>query len=157
MKGEFHLVYLIFIIVGILIFAFGLLAAYTINESIIEQVEDDDIINSTYLKQGRYAMEVFNSGFIFIVVGLIMALVIGAFMIQTHPVFAVASILILMFVIILGAVFSNVFYEYSTSSQMTEAASSFSSMSMVFQNLPLIVLVAGVLIMVALYGKGGSA
>lgn len=153
MKGIILLEFIV-VIIGILIFAFGLLAAYTINESMIEN--SGDVINTSHLYQAKYAMDVFNPGLIFILVGLIIAMVVGAFTIQTHPVFAVASFLILIFVIILAAVFGNVFSEYVENPQMSEAAASFSTMTLVFQNLPLIILAAGVLIMVVLYGKSGG-
>lgn len=75
---------------------------------------------------------------------------IGAYFIDSHPVFFVFSLIALIILIGLSAVFSNVFE--SLLSKFTEY-SSFSKGMYIVSNLPLYAGVSGVLILVALYAK----
>lgn len=98
----------------------------------------------------------FDYSMIFLVVGLCVAVVIGAFMINTHPIFFFFSFLMLVIFEILSVVFSNLFGEIIKDTNMATTAANFPLISGLMENLPLFTLLFGAMIAIAMYTRGGS-
>lgn len=85
--------------------------------------------------------------------------IVASFLIDSHPVFFIITILLIGFVLLLAGVLSNAFGELSSEADLD--SSSFPITNWVIQNLVLIVLFVGLSVGIALYGKtrlnsGGS-
>ena len=99
------------------------------------------------------AFNVLDYVFIAVVVGMGAAAIVTAFMIPTHPVFFFISILLLMVALLLAPTFSNVFRTLTDDAEFSTIVDSYSMMKLVFENLPLFILMFGMLVMVATYAK----
>ena len=99
--------------IGILLFAMGLIiiiSAYLINTF---DTEAGDMLSSpeaqNALDKGKTTLQNFDGLFAFILIGLILATMIGAYFIQTSPaIFWISTILLVIFLTISG-IFSNVY------------------------------------------------
>lgn len=146
----------IIIIVAFVVMGVGLLTAMTVINTLSADESFNETVDMTYIDQAEGALGVFNYGSAIIIVGLILSTAIAAFFIRTHPIFAVGSIIVMIFVIMIAAVLANVYGEYSESDYMSEAAEDFGIMTYIFQNFPLFFLVGCVLVMIMLYAKPGG-
>lgn len=91
--------------------------------------------------------------FIFILLGLAVGVLIGAFFIRTHPVFFFVSLFSLVGVLTLTAQFSNVFYAFATSPPIDTVSGSFTYMEAVWANMPTIIMILGILLIIVMYSK----
>jgi len=100
--------------------------------------------------------------FAFIIVAFIIASIISVFMIHTHPIFFWISWIGLIIIIMLAAIFSNVFEELTgavpdePANALTPAATQLTVIPEVMSNLPLIMLIIAVIVLIALYSKTKS-
>lgn len=96
--------------------------------------------------------------FMIIFVGLIIGIVITGFLITVHPVFIPIFIIFIAIAIVLGVIFSNVYEELSTTSALNETAARYTFSTAIMNNLPIIILVIGIVSMVIIFSKifGGS-
>ena len=90
-------------------------------------------------------------GFFF--VGLSIAAFIGAFMLDTNPVFFVLAIILLIIFIVAAAAISNAYYEVESTSSFSDFAEDFRVMHWILNHLPYYVVVEGFIIVLALYAK----
>ena len=118
---------------------------------------DGDSINKTlavgYVDSGINSIEYFDYLFIFLFVGLTSSLWISAYYINSNPVFFWVSILLLFVVIILAAVFNNVYYEIAQT-EMEDSVNAFPIMTHVMNNLALYCALIIISTIVILYSKG---
>ena len=84
-----------------------------------------------------------------IFVGLCIGMVVGAFMIRTYPVFFIVSILMLLIFILVVPVFSNAYDKVCT--DLSTECASFTKTQYIFDYMPLILTVVGIVTMVSLY------
>jgi len=98
-------------------------------------------------------VDVWDGIFGFMLVGLSIAAVIGAYMVDTHPVFMVLSLIVLAAFIIVSATMSNAYYEVESNSAFSTFAEDFKIMHYITNHLPYYVVVEGILITVALFAK----
>lgn len=111
-----------------------------------------DVFES-YISKGLVALRVFNYGFLFLLAGFGIGSVIGAFMIDTHPVFFVISIILTLFFVFIGTTITNVFEGFVTADELTATAEQFNIMVLIMRNLPKIGIIWGSIIAIVLYGK----
>lgn len=150
MKGS--LLDIVPIMVVICLFATTGIATMFILDT-IENSTFNNTITSPYIEDSRAAVFVFNESFLFITVMMILATVIAAFYIKTHPIFFVAGLILSIVFVFLGAVLTNIFVEVFASTIFVTAANEMNYMVLVIQNLPLLVLFAIIVISIALYAK----
>lgn len=110
-------------------------------------------ITAPYLEDSKAAVLVFNQSFLFITVMMIMATVIAAFYIRTHPIFFVVGLILSVVFVFVGAILTNVFIEVFSSTVFASAANEMNYMVVVVQNLPYLVVFAIIVISIALYSK----
>lgn len=79
--------------------------------------------------------------------------IIAAFLIDSHPVFFVVSIVILLSLLFVGGLISNVYEEIETDDMLSDSASSFPITSWILTHLLHVMVVLGGSIALALYGK----
>jgi len=99
------------------------------------------------------AFAVFDYVFIGVVLGMGAAAIVTAYLIPTHPAFFFISILLLMVALLLAPTFSNVFRTLTDDVEFSAIVDSYAMMKLVFENLPIFILMFGMLVMVATYAK----
>ena len=141
----------------IILFAFSVftIIAYTVYDSWksgTDGVIDSAVANKTEA-YGTTALLRMDNIFTFLLAGLGIATVVGAFMIRTHPVFFIASFLILIITILIAAILANTYTEIATDSKLSTAASQYTVIPYIMNNLPYVITILGLLIIIALYAK----
>lgn len=99
----------------------------------------------------------FNTLYPFLLIGLIVMVIISAFTIQSHPVFFFVSIILLGVVILLGSVFSNIFQQITTNENFGTTEDNFNIVSLIMENLPLIITVIVFLTLIVMWAKPGGS
>jgi len=112
-----------------------------------------EVFNST-MDDAKTTLLNFDYSMIFLMVGLCAAVIIGAFMVNTHPIFFFFTFLLLGIFEILSMVMSNLFGEIIKDANLAPTAASFPLMTGLIENLPLFTLLFGALIAIAMYTRG---
>lgn len=154
---------LIIMMVVLVALSITLIFAYLILDEMQNTIEADtylnETINVTFLEQGKAGLQVYDTGYLFLLVVMGLASIIGAFMIRTHPILFMASFLLLAFILYLTPIIVNLWYDISTTPELLAVSNQFPTIATVILNFPTIILVLGIAIMIALYGgfrTGGS-
>jgi len=143
----------------IILFLFAFSIITIISLFLIDKFETDvggrfDSDVSTYaIDQGQATLLNFDNLFVFILVGLLIATIVGAYFIQTNPIIFWISLMLLLVFLTIAAIFTNVFEEITTTPELAETASNFTIINLVMGHLPLTLLVIFSLIAIALYAK----
>jgi hypothetical protein len=92
--------------------------------------------------------------FAFVFIGLWIVTIVSSFMIDSHPIYFIVALLLLIGVLIFGVYAGNVYQEIIADDTGMDAVSQqFPITDYVLSNLFLVGLVVGISIMIALYGK----
>jgi len=94
--------------------------------------------------------------FVFLFVGLLMSAVMSAFMINSHPVFFVASVIMLIFLMFLGNVFGDMYSAFGNTAFLQEGANLMTYMNLIMENITLLMAGGGFLVFIVLFGKRGN-
>jgi len=146
---------LFYIVLTVVVLAIVFMASWYI----MSQVQPDldahlnNDVASNASANALQAIASFDYLLIFIIVGLLIATIISAFFIDTHPVFFVMSLLLFIMFMIVVPVLSNVFDGFATNSQMITAADEFDVTTSFVGELPKYFVVMGGLVLIALYAK----
>lgn len=105
----------------------------------------------------NFAQGSFNTIYLIIFVGLIIAIVITAFLTDIHPIFFPLFVLFSIGAVILSAILSNVYESISSVSQFTTAVSSIPSMNYIMLKLPYFLSGILLIVLVVLFGKSRSS
>jgi len=82
-----------------------------------------------------------------------LAAIISAAMIRTHPVYFASSIVLLIFLVMMSAIFANVYYEIASNSVIAPFASEYTLLYNVFLYLPYLSLIFSGLLAIVTWGK----
>lgn len=88
--------------------------------------------------------------------GLVISLIITAFLTPTHPIFFIFAIIIFMALMIVSVVLSNIYSTITASSVFTSAVSHLPIMDYLMANLPLVAIVIGVLGAIIIFSRSGQ-
>lgn len=110
-------------------------------------------VGQEIIDQGKSAMYTFDYMFVFLAIGLSATTLIGAFMIRSHPIFYVFSTILLGIMVLVSGQITNAFDKFVTSSAFSSIANSFPMMVTFMRNLPLFILISGILIAAVMYGR----
>jgi hypothetical protein len=110
-------------------------------------------VNTTAITDGMSALQIMDTMFPFILAGLAFAIIISASMLDTHPAMFAFTIILFMVMLVLWMVVGNVFYEFSTTSDMAATRTAMHYTTLIFDNILMIGFVVGLIIMIALYAK----
>lgn len=151
---------LVFIMVFIFVAALSVIIAYFIYSRYTDATEDVEAFNNTYVGNitaySTANLENFDYLFIFIVFGLLVLTVVSGFYVASHPVFFFISLMTLILVVILGAIFANIFDEVVVSDEVNETVdmeTDFPIIDYFMSNYPTMILILGVILMVVFYAK----
>lgn len=91
--------------------------------------------------------------FLFIFVMFIVFAVISAFVIDTNPIYFVVSLILLIFVFIVGGILANTYNDLASDSVLAVYANNLPTVSLILDNFLVIGVVVGFVILIALFIK----
>ena len=148
--------------IGIFMFVFAvmILVGYLMLTNINTNFQASDDISTqakTMLntQETRYT-NVWDGIFAFIFIGLSIAAIISAFLIDTHPIFFILSLLFIAFFIIAFAILANAYYTLESADAFIGFAEDFVAMHYIMNHLAHYIVIEGFLISLALYAKARS-
>lgn len=151
---------LILILVILFVVGVGSIFIYKIFDSVADEVATqesfDQDIRDDIVEQADAFPTIFDNIFLIILIGFAIALFIGAFFLNTHPVFFIFSVIVLGIVVILAAALGNSYESIVSNSEIITAEGEFTIIPWVFDNFTVIMAALGVLLLVGLYAKGRS-
>ena len=155
-KGNVILDSVLFLIVLVVFGIVGVLAAITFNDMADDIQADADIQeiakNETTALNDRFPSTL--DGAFALMFGLLwLAVLVTSFMIDSHPIFFIASIILLIILLAASGMISNAYEEFSADAEFSSMALEFPITSYILQNLLMFVLIIGATIAVALFGK----
>jgi len=171
-KGQTDFISLFFVLVvlfGVAIFAVILFNAYdsnikdNLNDALTSSTPVDANANVTaILKQTSGGINMLNSLFPLLLIGLFGFGLVMALRGKSHPVFFFIGFIILAVSIILAVVFSNTYDSITQNTNFIETANNFQIMTFIMENLPLTIFILFIIIAIVLYGlrrniPGGGA
>ena len=147
----------IFIIIAI----FGFSLASIIGYKIFTDINDEIQVEATFSNDSKEILDdlhgkyppLFDGAFLVILIFLWIGGIIASFMVDSHPIFLVATIVLTVFVLFLGAIFSNSYEGISQSSDLSNYSSEFPITNFMMGNLYIIVLIMSISISLVLFGK----
>ena len=148
------LIDLIVVIIAIFTLAVATFIGYTLLDGVIPQFGEQEGFNTTSMTNVQGTYGVVDNMFLFIFIGIIAAVIISSFVIDTHPIFFVFSIIMFAIIILIAMVFKDAFIEFSTAPGFSAANAAMSNMSLVWNNIHLILPAMAGVIILALYAKG---
>jgi len=156
-KGQIVIDILIF---AVILFTFGIVVI--LGHKIL--VEYQSSVNSTFssaaqnvMQQGVNTNENMDFLFAFIIVGMLIVTIITSFMIRSHPIFFILSLIVLIISIILAAIMSNIFTAITQTPELINDTARFTIIPAVEDKLPLFVLIFAALSIIILYAKSRSS
>lgn len=155
MKGSVQDI-IIFAIV-LFVMTFSIIISYLILDELHGGTEN--LLNSrsrTMLAEGRSTITIFNAGFLVLTIGFGIAVIVSSFYIRTHPVFFFFAFLMLVIFIMVGAIFTNIFWEFINATPFANVVDAFPIMIEVMKNYPLVICVIGFLAILVMYAKSRS-
>lgn len=157
-KGNVFLESIIWVII-ISIFAIVSVIGYPILTDLNNDIQSD----STFSTEAKTTSQDFtnnypdiiDNGFVFLLVLIWIAIIVTSFFLDTHPIFFVISIILLPFVLFVGATMANIYDEtiLQDTTNFPNAASDFAKIKWVFEHILYILLGVAATTIIALYGK----
>ena len=152
MKGS--VMDLLYIFVFLLFFSVCTLVAFVINANVGPQLSALSPAGATAIASGTTALMAWDGLFVMITFGMIMAALILAYFIDSHPVMFIVSFIVLIFVVMISAVLSNVFQTMTASgTTLGTASASYPLMTQIWLQLPAIASISGIMILILAYSK----
>lgn len=147
----------------ILIFSFVLIAvvvvAFKLNSDLRGALEDAGNLSAEQeqvLDKTETAISAFDVLFAILLVGLVASTLVGAFLLDTHPVFFWISLILLIIVVLLAVVIANVAHASLGGVELASSYAEFPIMKFFLDYLPLNAAILGALILAAYFVKRGS-
>lgn len=148
---------LLFLIVSIAAFAiFLLIVGYIsplIANNLTSQMGISSQINNSFTATTNTAKNTLSTVWMIVFGGLLLSLMITAYFVPSHPIFAVPFIILLMIAFMVSIALSNAYSELSANAILSGAAAEQSLIGFIMTNLPLTTLVIGVIVMVISFAK----
>lgn len=154
MKGQVLDLIMLFIIIAVI--AVSLLLGSHIYYNGMQEKFPNSQIGNTSKTAVESTFQVFDYGLMMVMVGIGMATMISAFFIRSHPIFFIASLMILVIVIIVSAPISNALMGFATSDSISDESDRYPITVWILGNLPMIATVFGIIVIIALYAKGSG-
>ena len=143
----------IYLVTGLFAFCLILFIGYYISDTLYTDLSANPEINATALEKSTDALAGFDDLILLVIAGTLMASLIFAWYIESHPAFLGISIIMFMISVVTSAIFSNMFLTITSGSAFASATAEFTTIGWVFANLPAIVTVFGILILIVMFSK----
>jgi hypothetical protein len=145
--------------IALVLLAIGILVASVVMNAVQTTLGPtlNNAVATEALAQGVNAVNTFNYGFIVIFFGLAAGSLIFAYLIPTHPIFIILSIIMLMVSVVVLPILSNAFESFASDSSMAGAAASFPVMTFFMGNMTTILIALGFLTVIVMYTRWNSS
>lgn len=150
----------IFVAAAIFMLAVSVIIGYMVISKINDNAQNVSSplnVAANYTAAGKSAYVTFDYGFILAVFGLFAIAFVGAFMIDTHPVFFVFGLFGLIFILVYAAILSDTYTAIANHTTMQNYSSSFPLIALVMGNFPTIILFMFVILAIVLYARPKGA
>lgn len=150
---------LFMIIIVLTLFAITTVTMVTFYNSYTQTLEGNEAFDNPWNNAVEAKADTLNAGYdyliMFILIGLCMLTVVLGLNIRSHPVFFFISLLLLVIVTVVSAIFSDVYTKLATnsSSAIEATASTYTIIPFVMNHLPMFMFFLGIFIMVLFYAK----
>lgn len=152
-KGS--VVSLIYTSVGVMVFAFIIVFMLFFVSETKDQIDASEVdMDTKYFDQGIATYKMLDAGTVVITIGFSFASMIAAFFIKSHPIFYVFTFIVSLFLIMISAQLTNMWYEFASMDQFSSIISDLPMTVSVMQNLPKIMLGVSAIIAVLTFSKG---
>lgn len=91
--------------------------------------------------------------FLILFVGTTIALFIGAFLLQSHPVVFIFSVIILAFIMVIAAILGNAYEDFVGQGEYSSIEGNYTFIPFVFNNFVTLTMVLGLLLIIGLFAK----
>jgi hypothetical protein len=142
----------IFIVAMVFTFIVTCVLCYTILDKFGTQTAG--FLNQTPVTAGKQALNILDYAAAGLLIGAALFSAISAYFIRTSPVFFIFGVIVLMVSVYAAALVSNVGYDIFNSSALSTAALTFPISMNIMQYLPYYVAILGIIIIIAMFGKG---
>lgn len=144
---------IIIIFVLAISFIFSSYAFDMVNEDL--QVDDDISAESKAVAGGLNDkfVPLFNNLFLFAFILFVIFVLVSVFMIDTHPIFFGVSVILLIFVFVVGGLLANAYNDIASDDTISAYANEFTYISWVMGHLLEIIIALSFLISIALFAK----
>jgi len=156
-KGQIPDMFLI--IVVLTLFVVTTITMVTFYDSYTDSVSDNEAFDNEWNTAIEEKADALNRGydyiFMFILVGLSILTIVLGLQVRSHPVFFFISLLLLVIVTVVSAIFSDVWSKlaYSSTASIEATAQSYTIMPFVMEHLPMFMFFLGIFIMILFYAK----
>jgi len=117
---------------------------------------DDDVSNSTktivQTSHDRYS-NLFDGLFVFAFILVWCILLVASFMIDTHPIFFIFTVLLLIFVFVIGVYLGNAYEEVTADGDFATVASSVPMTDWIMSHLLIVIIVIAFSVVIVLFAK----
>ena len=145
------------VVLVIIIMGIAAVVGHNVFEDINTDIQaDDDIGNTTKEVSGNlFAVypSLMDNIFLFAFTLLIIFLLVSVFLLDTHPIYFILTIILLISVFIVALLLSNVYEDIMTDSELSDSANEFPFTSWVMDNMVQLIIAIGFLISIALFIK----
>ena len=155
MKGS--VIDLVYIFTFLLIFSTCTIVAFMIMGEAGPQFAAMSPTSAEVITSANTAIAGFDGLFVFMTFGMIMASIILAYYVDSHPIMFVVSFIVYIFVVMVSSIFSNIYQSFVSTSGLSTYAGSFTMMQQIWFNLPTIATVSGAMIIIVAYSKWRSS
>lgn len=146
---------ILWISVTLLTLSFFILIGFKISNEFNTKIQASDIFE----EQGKTAMNQINNmypgvidkSFLMLAVGLAIVALILAALVRVHPIFLIAFLIALGFLIFFAAIFADIYHEMAASEQFVDVAEQLTMINKIMLSLPFIVGIFGGLLAIIMY------
>jgi len=156
-KGQIPDMFLIIVVLSL--FAITTIVMVTFYNSYTDSLSDNEAFDNPWNEAVEEKTDLLNEGydyiFMFILIGLAMLTIVLGLNVRSHPVFFFISLLLLVIVTVVSAVFSDIYTKLATNSTsaVEATAQTYTIIPFVMQHLPMFMFFLGMFIMVLFYAK----
>lgn len=155
-KGS-SIIDVLFIGIVLTMLAIGIFVLNAIFDEANTKLQDSDSLsaNSKQFSQDNQSKfpKTMDMLFLIIFAGLSISIFIGAFLLNTHPLFFIFTVIILAFFVIIAAILGNVYEEFTARPVFSAVESSYIVIPFVMQNFTMSILGIGMLLLLGLFAK----
>lgn len=145
------------IIVVVIVMAIALVFGNMVLDELNTDIQNSDDVGSdaktvTGDLNSKY-VSLFDNLFLFAFILFVVFVLVSVFLIDTHPVFFVVSVILLIFVFVIAGLLANTYNDIATDSAVSTYANNFTYISWVMSHLLEVIIGIGFLVSVVLFAK----
>jgi len=113
----------------------------------------NNTLNQTHIQAGQTALLGMDTLFAFLVIGSFLSVVLGAFLIDSHPAFFIVAIIFLILMIFITGILVNVTDGIANSAKLAASANKYPLMVTLMNHMGIVVLIFTAITSIVLFGK----